>query len=68
MVFFNIRQIYFPEFIYYEGDSSSGTHVAPFTNKVYFLIPAWISYHMASKVWAEITYPFLNFNGANVEV
>ena len=23
---------------------------------------------MASKVWDEIAYPFLNFNGSNVEV
>ena len=23
---------------------------------------------MLSKVWGEITYPFLNFNGATVEV
>ena len=23
---------------------------------------------MPSKVWDEITYPFLNFNGATVEV
>ena len=30
--------------------------------------PAWISNHMPSKVWDEITYPFLNFNGAAVEV
>ena len=27
------------------------------------LIPAWISNHMPGKVWDEITYPFLNFNG-----
>ena len=32
------------------------------------LIPAWISKHMSSKVLDEITYPFLNFNGATVEV
>ena len=32
------------------------------------LIPAWISNHMPVKVWDEITYPFLNFNGATVEV
>ena len=28
------------------------------------LISAWISNYMANKVWDEITYPFLNFNGA----
>ena len=32
------------------------------------LIPAWISNHMSSKVWDEITYSFLNFNGCTVEV
>ena len=32
------------------------------------LISAWISNYMANKVWDEITYPFLNFNGATVEV
>ena len=32
------------------------------------LIPAWISNHMPSEVWDEISYPFLNFNGATVEV
>ena len=26
------------------------------------LIPAWISNHMRTKVWDEITYPFSNFN------
>ena len=32
------------------------------------LIPAWISNHIHYKVWDEITYPFLNFNGCTVEV
>ena len=32
------------------------------------LIPAWISNHAPCKVWDEITYPFLNFNGCTVEV
>ena len=32
------------------------------------LIPTWKSYHLPGKVWDEITYPFLNFNGATVEV
>ena len=32
------------------------------------LIPAWISNNMPSNVWDEITYPFLIFNGATVEV
>ena len=31
-------------------------------------IPAWISNHMLSKVWDEVTYPFPNSNGCTVEV
>ena len=29
------------------------------------LIPAWISNYTHYNVWDEITYPFLNFNGAS---
>ena len=32
------------------------------------LIPAWISNYIHYKVWDEITYPFLNFNGCTIEV
>ena len=32
------------------------------------LIPALISNYIHYKVWNEITYPFLNFNGCTVEV
>ena len=32
------------------------------------LIVAWISNYIHYKVWDEIIYPFLNFNGATVEV
>ena len=32
------------------------------------LNPAWLSDYIHYKVWDEITYPFLNFNGATVEV
>ena len=35
--------------------------VAPFTI-------AWISNHIHYEMWDEITNPFLNFNGATVEV
>ena len=31
------------------------------------LIPACISNYMPGKVWSEITYPFLNFNGCTVK-
>ena len=34
----------------------------------YPLLPAWISNYIHYNVWDEITYPFLNFNGATVEV
>ena len=30
------------------------------------LIPAWMCNHMPSKVWDEITYPFLNFNSCTI--
>ena len=32
------------------------------------LLLTWISNYIHYKVWDEITYPFLNFNGATVEV
>ena len=32
------------------------------------LIPAWISNYFHYKMWDGITFPFLNFNGATVEV
>ena len=32
------------------------------------LILAWINNHTPGKMWDEITYPFLNFNGCTVEV
>ena len=31
-------------------------------------IPAWISNYIHYKMWGEITYPVLNFNGCIVEV
>ena len=32
------------------------------------LIPAWISNYIHNNMCDEITYPFLNFNGATVEI
>ena len=32
------------------------------------LIPVYLSDHMLTKVWDEITYPFTNFSGCTVEV
>ena len=40
---------------------------SPFYQHGLTLIPAWTSNYMPSKVWDEITYPFLNFNSATVE-
>ena len=52
--------------------SRSLTHVfiirGPFYQHGLTLIPAWISNHMPSKVWDEITCPFPNFSGTAVEV
>ena len=45
-----------------------GPFCGPFYKHGLTLIPAWISNHIHHKVWDEITYPFLNFNGATVEV
>ena len=32
------------------------------------LIPVWLSNHMSSQMWDDITCSFPNFNGAAVEV
>ena len=32
------------------------------------LFPAWISNWIHYNIWGEITYPFLNLNGATVEI
>ena len=40
----------------------------PFYQHGLTLIPAWISNYIHYKVWDEIIYPFLNFNGVNFEV
>ena len=51
---------------------SSGNHHDNFDNIFYehglTLIPAWISNYMPRNVWDKISYPFLNFNSATVEV
>ena len=46
------------------GINNSG----PFYKHGLTLIPAWISNYIHYNMWDEITYPFLNFNGATVEV
>ena len=38
------------------------------SNMSIYAIPTCISNRMHNKVWDVITYPFLNFNGATVEV
>ena len=47
--------------------SDSATR-APFYEHGVTLMPAWIINYTHYNVWDEITYPFLNFNGATVEV
>ena len=41
-----------------------------FSNSFYWygltLIPAWIINHMLRKVWDEINYPFIKFNGCTI--
>ena len=49
-------------------EERSPHYSGPFYKHGLTLIPAWISNHIHYKVWDEITYPFLNFNGATVEV
>ena len=41
---------------------------APFYSHGLTPIPTWISNYIHCKVWDEISYPFLKFNGAAVEV
>ena len=45
----------------YQGDIVEGCHGK-------YLDSVWISNYIHYKMWDEITYPFLNFNGATVEV
>ena len=40
----------------------------PFYNHGLTLTPVWISNHMSSEVWDEITYSFPNFNGCTIEI
>ena len=50
------------------GTTGLKTSRGPFYSHGLTLIPAWISNYIHYKVWNEITYPFLNFNSATVEV
>ena len=43
-------------------------HVSPLLLTWINFDPAWISNNIYYKVWDEIIYPFLNFNGATVQV
>ena len=45
------------------------THISgPFYEHGWTLIAPWINHYIHFNVWDAITYPFLNFNGATVEV
>ena len=48
--------------------ANSKWHMGPLLLTWLILIPARISNHTPCDVWDEITDPFLNFNGAPVEV
>ena len=39
-----------------------------FYKQILTLTSVWLSSHMPSEVWDEITYPFPNFNGGTFEV
>ena len=48
----------------HSGVDVNNTHLSMINT----LIPAWISNYIHYKMWDEITYPFLNFNGCTIEV
>ena len=54
------------------NDNKHGTMASDISGHFYYhgltLIPPWISNYTHYNVWDEITYPFLNFNSATVEV
>ena len=52
----------------FSGIKGTTQHYWPFYLHGITLIPAWTSNHTSSEVWDEITYPFLNSNGATIEV
>ena len=56
------------DFALFYNSSAMKWPSGPFYCHALTLIPAWISNHMARKVWDEITYPFPNFNSCTVEV
>ena len=49
---------------HYDKENSHG----PFHYYGLTLIPAWTSNYIHYKVWDKFIYPFLNFNGATVEI
>ena len=68
--------IFYRRFVPRTGNTDT-THVlccyiissmGPFYQHGLTLTPAWISNCIHYNMWDEITYPFLNFNGATVEV
>ena len=57
---------YFYTYILYNDNDIHAS--GPFYYHGLTLIPPWISNYSHYNVWDEITYPFLNFNSATVEV
>ena len=54
------------QFIYNYEVASGVVTSGPFHQHGLALMSAWITNHMHSKVWENITYPFTNFNSATI--
>ena len=62
--------IYIYIYIYIYMTSDDSWHLCgqwPLLLAWFTLIPAWISNHVHHKLWDEINYPFINFNGCTVK-
>ena len=56
-----------PQQAIWTGASKKITFMGPLL-LIWVNFNAWISNHMPSNVWDDISYPFPNFNGYTVEV
>ena len=63
-----LNLIYMPATITKSHKNFISSIVGHFNKHGLTLIPAWISKYTHYEVWDKITYPFVNFNGATVEV
>ena len=68
---FSCISLFIPKLTEREGSilvENKATNMFVFTKYLGPLLLTWISNYTHYNVWDEITYPFLNFNGASVEV